>query len=123
MNIDNSKYSIPFDYHGISGGISVTFRNNQALEDFCKQYIPNYNPERFEIVALRFFAGKETIITVYALDKMHQKSDHATTEKLPVKKFKLENVPLEKLLCYFETFNFTIFKTDFPIEEMEVINR
>lgn len=110
---------IPFDHHGISGAISVKLRDSKTLEDLCLDVIPGYDPQRFEAVALRLFCGKETIMTIYALDKSHKDPD----QKLPVKKFKLEHLTLEKLAQYCSEFNLTVTTGNYPLQDMEVINK
>ena len=114
---------VPFDHHGISGGIHVTLSEGQTLDDLCTQYIDDYNPERFEAIAIRLFAGKETIVTIYALDKTRQENSTIDTNKLPVKKFKLEHVSVRELLQFFEDFNFTLSSGNYNLEDMEVINK
>ncbi len=113
---------VPFDHHGISGGIHVTLSEGQTLDDLCTQYIDDYNPDRFEAVAIRLFAGKETIVTIYALDKTRQENS-TSKEKLPVKKFKLEHISVRELLQFFEEFNFTLSSGNYDLEDMEVINK
>ncbi len=117
-----SQY-IPFDHHGITGGISVKLHEGQTLDDFCAQHVPNYDPDRFEAIAIRLFAGKEIIITVFALDKLRQEGNNYDTTKLPVKKFKLEHLQIDTLLSFFEEYNFTLSTGNYLIEDMEVINK
>ena len=114
---------VPFDHHGISGGIHVTLAEGQTLDDLCAQYIDDYNPERFEAIAIRLFAGKETIVTVYALDKTRQENSTVDTAKLPIKKFKLEHVSVRELLQFFDDFNFTLSSGNYNLEDMEVTNK
>lgn len=114
---------VPYDHHDISGGITVKLRDDLSLDDICMQNIPDYNRDRFEAVALRLFAGKEVIITIYALDKQRQEGSNFSTEKMPVKKFKLQNVSVAKLLDWFQEFNFTINTGNYHLEDMEVINK
>jgi hypothetical protein len=114
---------VPFDHHGISGGIHVTLRDGLSLDDFCMQNIPEYNRDRFEAVALRLFAGKEVIATVYALDKQRQEGSNYDPGKLPVKKMKLENVSVSKLFDWFSEFNFTLSAGNYDLADMEVINK
>ena len=117
------NHDVPFDHHGISGGIHVTLSNGQTLDDLCTQYIDDYNPDRFEAVAIRLFAGRETIVTVYALDKTRQENSTILDGKLPVKKFKLEYISVKEFLDFFEDFNFTITSGNYDLEDMEIINK
>lgn len=114
---------VPFDHHDISGGITVKLRNGLSLDDICMQNIDDYNRDRFEAVALRLFAGKEVIVTIYVLDKQRQEGSNFDPDKLPVKKIKLQNVSVAKLFEWFEEFNFTINTGNYHIEDMEVINK
>ena len=115
--------AVPYDHHDISGGITVKLRDDVTLDDICMQNIPDYNRDRFEAVALRLFAGKEIIATIYAVDKNRQEGSNFGEGKLPVKKFKIENVSVSKLFDWFQEFNFTINTGNYDIEDMEVINK
>src|SRR4051812_26425224 len=109
---------VPYDHHDISGGITVKLRDGVTLDDICAQNIDDYNRDRFEAVALRLFAGKEVIATIYALDKQRQEGSNFDPDKLPVKKFKMENVSVSKLFEWFQEFNFTINTGNYNIEDM-----
>src|SRR5215203_5013709 len=97
---------VPYDHHDISGGITVKLRDGLTLDDICMQNIDDYNRDRFEAVALRLFAGKEVIVTMYVLDKHRQEGSNFNPERLPVKKIKIENVSISKLFEWFDEFNF-----------------
>jgi hypothetical protein len=114
---------VPYDHHDNSGGITVKLRNGLSLDDICAESLPDYNRDRFEAVALRLFAGKETICTIYALDKQRQEGSNFNPEKLPVKKFKIENVSIAALFNWFDEFNFTISTGNYNLEDIEVINK
>ena len=110
--------------HGdISGEISVTLANKQTLDDFCAAHILDYNRERFEAFAIRLFLGKETVITVYAIDKIRQKDTDLIKEKIAVKKFKLNTVEVGALFSYCASLNFTLTNNKFSLENMEVMNK
>ena len=113
------KNDFPYDHHGISGGLTVILRPNLTLDDFCMNNIPGYDKSKYEAVAVRALAGKENVVTVYAKDKYM--SVPPAGKKLPVHKFKIENIPVEKLWQYIEAWNFTLANTDYDIEEMEVV--
>lgn len=106
-----------------SGSAAVTFANGITLDDFCAEHIPTYNRERFEAIAVRLFEGNETVITIYALDKMKQYEGNFDTGKVPVKKFKLDMLTVRDLFRYCESFNCTLTNGKYPVEEMEVINK
>ena len=110
--------------HGdISGQISITLANKQTLDDFCNTYINEYNRDRFEAFAIRLFLGKETVITVYAVDKVRQRDTDLIDKKIAVKKFKLNTVAVGALFSYCSALNFTLTTGKYPLENMEVMNK
>ncbi|MEP7318237.1 MAG: hypothetical protein ABI921_05840 [Panacibacter sp.] len=114
----------PTAIHGdISGTLSVTLANGQSLDDFCMQHIAEYNRDRFEAMAIRVFIGKETVITIYALDKHRQEGTTFNHDKIPVKKFKLDMPDLSTLFSYCDSLNFTLSTGSYQIDDMEVINK
>lgn len=117
------QHELEFEHGDISGELSVSLANEQTLDDFCVAYIPEYNRDRFEALAIRLFVGKENIVTVFAMDKLRQENSNVATDKIPVKKFKLTSVPLEALLPYCDSFNCTLSTNNYPLSAMEVINK
>src|SRR5258706_7737244 len=112
------------DHHGdISGSIAVKLANGQTLDDFCAEYIPDYNRDRFEAMAIRLFLGNETVITIYALDKLRQEGTSYDSSKLPVKKFKINTLEASSLFSYCDSLNFTLTTGSYEIEDMEVMNK
>ncbi len=107
----------------LTGDISVIENISTGLRGFCKEYIQEYNDDRFDPMAIRVLLGNEIIVTVYAVDKMHQYGDEVEGGKIPVKKFKLECVPPQSLLKYFDSLNLTVSTGEYPIEDMRVINK
>ncbi len=107
----------------LSGMISVKFANDQSLEDFCTANILDYNRDRFEAVAIRIFLGDETIITVYAVDKMRQENSTINPAKIPVKKFKISTMNINELFSYISGFNCTLSTGNYSLEDIEVINK
>lgn len=107
----------------ISGELAVKLANNQTLNDFCLQYIPNFNLDRFEAFAIRVFVAHETVITVYAVDKTRQEGTTFNPEKIPVKKFKLTTIALSDILSYCASFNCTLTTGNYRLEDMQVINK
>lgn len=83
----------------------------------------NYNSERFEPVTLKISleAGSFTL-TLYALDKMKQKSQGKGENELPVKKFKMmmEAAEFAKRIYRFAA---ALSNEKFNIKEMRVINK
>lgn len=115
------KTTIPFGHHGVTGGISVKLKQGRTLNDFCLDHLPHYNVDQYEAVAIRLYAGKEITFTIFALDKFLKK-ESIDIHKLPIKKFKIQTLPLAVLLDYFEEFNFTLSTGNYDIADMEVIN-
>lgn len=102
------------------GKLTVKLHNAEDLTSFCKRYVPGFDAGRYKPVAVRVFAAGEFIVTIYALDHMHEGS---ATGNLNVKKFKLENVTMQQIFHLAESFNFTLSSPDYPLEEMRVMNR
>jgi hypothetical protein len=118
------QHEFNFEGHGdLSGQIAVKLANNQNLDEFCMQYIADYNKDRFEAFAIRVLLGKETVITIYAVDKIRQEGTAFGKEKIPVKKFKLDTLPLQSLFAYCESFNFTLTTGNYQLEDMQIINK
>ena len=92
------------------------------LTELCAKHFPTFDPERFAVVAIRLFAGKETVLTVYAEDRQSGRSD-LSENKFPVKKFKKELAGAGELFEFFTAFNFTVTDKRYNLEEIEVINR
>jgi|SRR6186713_2494035 len=103
----------------LTGFVSVTFRENDNLNSLCSR-LAGYNADRFEAVALRFFTGDETVVTIYA----HDKSIGVTNEdpKVKVHKFKVP-VSLTELFSQIGQMNFTISGNQYDMWEMEVTNK
>jgi hypothetical protein len=108
---------------GLKGSITVHMANGQTLEDFCAEYIPGYNRDRFEALAIRVFTGNETVITIYAADKIRQDDSTLKEGRLAVKKFKLTDIPVSAVLSYCSSFNCTLSTGHYDIEDMEVMNK
>lgn len=117
------QQELNFDHGDISGNISVTLANDQTLDDFCAQHILDYNRDRFEAFALRVFLGKETVITIYAVDKVRQEDTDISKDKIPVKKFKINTIPVNELFSYCTSLNFTLTTGNFELDSMEVMNK
>lgn len=103
------------------GKIAVTFKQT-AMRELCMRYIPDFKAERFEVVALRLFSDKEDILTIYALDKLAEKST-LPEGKVPVRKFKIELASVMELAGLVDAYNFTLCNEAYSLGEMEVVNR
>jgi hypothetical protein len=107
----------------LKGPISLKLSVGKTIEEFCEKHFNNYNRDQFEMVALRFYLGKEIIVTLYALDKVRQEGSNFNYSKLPVKKFKSNALDFADVLPYIDELNFTLSNGNYPLEEMEVINK
>jgi hypothetical protein len=105
----------------LTGKISVTFEGS-ALNALCRRLIPSYEENRFNVVAVRAYSGKEKFITFFLADR-----DNTSTTlppgKYPVKKFKVELESLLPLLEASTGFNFTCSSDDYHLDDMEVTNK
>ena len=117
------QHELNFEHGDIRGDIAVTLANEQTLDDFCAQHIMEYNRDRFEAFAIRVFLGKETVITVFAVDKVRQEDSDLNNEKIAVKKFKITTLPVSELFSYCASLNFTLTTGNYPLEHMEVMNK
>ena len=117
------EQELHFEHGDLTGEISITLNNEQTLDDIFFKYIHDYNKDRFEAIALRIFAGKENIVTLYAADKVRQEDSTANPDKIPVKKFKIEGMSWNELLPFLGSFNCTLRTNNYPLEAMEVVNK
>jgi hypothetical protein len=106
----------------LGGAMSVKFLPGNDFNDYCIKHIENYDPLRFEILAIRVFFGKETLITLYAVDKDRKEKSLGDITRIPVKKFKATLPFLKDLLPFIEECNFTLSTGKYHLAEMEVIN-
>lgn len=107
----------------LSGKLTLTLKSGKTLDEFCERNFDNYNSDQFEAVAIRVFYGKEMVVTLYALDKVRQEGTNHNINKIPVKKFKKTTLGLTELLGFIDEFNFTLSSGNYPIGDMEVINK
>jgi len=117
------EQQLNFTHEDLQGTFSVKLANDQTLDDFCMSHIADYNRDRFEALAIRLYVGAETTITVFAVDKTRQENSTVMIDKLPVKKFKITTLPMAELFSYIEGFNCTLTTGNYPLEDMEVINK
>ena len=117
------QQELNFVHGDINGDIAVKLANDQTLDDFCAQHIIDFNRDRFEAFAIRLFLGKETIITIYAIDKLRQEDSDLSVKKIAVKKFKINTIPVNELFSYVESLNFTLTTGNYDISDMEVMNK
>lgn len=117
------QQELNFEHGDMTGAISVSLANDLTLDDFCAQHIIDYNRDRFEAFALRIFLGKETVITVYATDKLREEDSDLDTAKIAVKKFKINTLPVNELFSYCAALNCTLTTGNYNLADMEVMNR
>lgn len=119
---ENSNETKPVNE--LKGYFSANLANGQTLDQFCQQHFPEYNTGRFEAFLLRVLVGDETVITIYAFDKLSdEKAAFSEDGKFPVKKFKIARADLSMILNYFDSFNLTLSTGTHPAEDMRVINK
>lgn len=107
----------------LGGAMSIKFKENSSFNDYCRTHIGNFNPDRYEIVAVRLFYKTEPILTFYALDKSRQEGTSFTPGKIPVKKFKLQLSSISDILPFIEEMNLTLTTGNYPLADLEVINK
>ncbi|MDB5228944.1 MAG: hypothetical protein JWN78_3137 [Bacteroidota bacterium] len=107
----------------LEGAMSIKFKSRDSFNEYCADHIPNYNTERFEILAIRVYHGRETSVTVYAVDKERMGRGNYSEGKIPVKKFRLNNIRLMDLLPFIDECNFTLTTGIYPLADMEVVNK
>ncbi|WP_255154495.1 hypothetical protein [Ferruginibacter sp. HRS2-29] len=117
------RNELHFENGDLTGEISVTFKEGETLNELFSRYIHDFNADRLEAYAVRLLIGKETILTLYAADLRRQENTTVITEKIPVKKFKIPDVSLSELVSLFGEINLTLTNNNFPINEMQVINK
>ncbi|MES2515838.1 MAG: hypothetical protein V4580_16915 [Bacteroidota bacterium] len=100
----------------IHGKIALTFSEHK-LSDLCLRHIPGFEPERFNIIAVRVFAGKEFIVTVFAQDNLNHDDLHH------VRKFKIETLSHKEFYNYVDSYNFTLVDESVHIDGMAVLNK
>jgi hypothetical protein len=107
----------------LKGFLSLKLKQGKTLDQFCERNFDNYNSDQFEAVAIRLFYGKEVSVTLYALDKVRQEGTNYNINKIPVKKFKSGTVSMSSLFEFVHEFNFTLTAGNYPIDDMQVINK
>jgi len=105
----------------LGGAMSVKFNPGSTFQDYCAKHISGYDPERLEVLSVRFYHGKETEVTVYAMDK--DRLDSAPEGEVPVRKFKLQGSFLQYIIPLIAECNFTLTTGHFPLQSMRVINK
>lgn len=119
------KKQKPFEtkFHSLNGSAAMDLHRKEDLNALAAKLIVNYNPDRFDAVALRFFVQKnEPIVTLYAVDKAKQENDNYPHNKLPVKKYKLK-LSFAEFLKHIKRFDLTVSNDAYDIADMLVMNK
>jgi hypothetical protein len=114
----------PFEteHHDMTGNASLDLVNRGEFYAFLAKHA-NYDPDRFDPVALKIFMeGRDFILTLYALDKSKQEQESSPKDKLPVKKFKLA-VSWYELFTFVKRFDIVVSEGNYDIKDMVVINK
>ena len=120
-----SRSEPPFETerHSLSGFAAMDFYRKEDLNSLASKLIPDYNPDRFDAMAIRLFIQKqEPSLVLYAVDKYKMEEDHYPKNKLPVKKFRI-HVPFQKFLQSIKRFDFTLGNDAYDIRDMLVMNK
>src|ERR1043165_3191629 len=110
----------PFEtkFHSLNGNANVDLHPKEDLNALAAKLISNYNPDRFDAVALRFFVQKnEPVVTLYAVDKFKQENDNYPKNKLPVKKYKLK-LSFSEFLRHIKKFDLTVSNDAYDIADI-----
>lgn len=108
--------------HGLTGFASLDFHKKEDFNVLAAN-ITDYNPDRFDPVALKIMVGESTIIaTLYAFDKSAREKESYPADKLPVKKFKLE-MEWKQFMGYVKHFDLIVSNETYAIADMVVINK
>ena len=119
------KKKQPFETeaHLLTGKSAMDLFKKEDLNSIAQKLIPNYNPDRFDASALRFFVQKGIpVITLFAVDKHKQEGNDYPADKLPVRKFKIR-VPFEDFIRCFKRFDVTLTNDAYDIKDMLVMNK
>ena len=118
------KIKQPFERseHDLTGMASIDLYRKDDFNSFAARFA-NYNPNRFDPVALRVFVQKgKPLITLFALDTYKQEQSRYPVDKLPVKKFKLA-LGWDDFFKYIKRFDFTVSNEAFDLKNMLVTNK
>lgn len=105
----------------LSGKVAVSLEDTEQVNLFCSKYIPDFDRQRFEFVALRVYRLSDLIVTIYLADRSSLKTVREL--RYPVKKFKVTNVQARDLLFLAHHFNFTVCAANYELDDMDITNR
>lgn len=107
----------------LRGRLSVKLPAGNDFAYTCARLFSNFDPVRYEPVAIRVFHKRGYVITVYAIDRIRWERSGKSIYNLPVKKFKTIAQRLPFRLSELLELNFTLATEDYPLQSMRVINR
>ena len=119
------KKKKPFEtrLHSLSGNAAMDLNRKEDLNALASKLVNNYNPDRFDAIALRFFVQKnEPVVTLYAVDKAKQEDGNYPKDKLPVKKYKIK-LSFSEFIKYIKRFDLTVSNDAYDIGDMLVMNK
>jgi hypothetical protein len=123
MFMKKKKKPFETNFHSLNGNAAMDLHRKEDLNALATKLIDNYNPDRFDAVALRFFVQKnEPIVTLYAVDKYKQEDGNYPKDKLPVKKYKLK-LSFVEFLKYIKRFDLTVSNDAYDIADILVMNK
>ena len=118
--MDNQSIHTETRYDDLVGAISVNFKENESLNTLAAS-LAGIDTEQYQPIAMRLYADKEIILTIYARDRKHPESHWDMTGKIPVKKFKV-GISLQDLFSSFRQFDFTLLVDGYKVDDFDVSN-
>jgi hypothetical protein len=108
--------------HGLIGFAALDFQQGEDFNVLAAN-IADYNPDRFDPVALKVMANESgLIVTLYALDKSAQETKEYPDAKLPVKKFK-KTMEWQEFIRLIKHFDFIVSNETYSIADIVVTNK
>lgn len=105
-------------YDDLVGTLSVNFRNAENFSAFAARVV-GIDLNQYQPIGLRAYVAHETILTIYAAERVQMPGHHEKTGKLSVKKFKV-GIPLAELINNFRQLDFTLMAKGFTVDELEM---
>ena len=108
----------------LGGVVSLELIPGMSLNDFCARHIENYDPDRLEVLALRFHYGKESALIVYAVDNEPSAAgNEGDPVKGPVRKFKITSFSIQDILSFVSELNLTLTTGIHALKDLDEINK
>ncbi|MBA3647116.1 MAG: hypothetical protein H0W62_00970 [Chitinophagales bacterium] len=107
--------------HDLTGVGSLDLLNHDF--NMFASKLANYNPDRYEAMALKVFVQKgKLILTLFAIDKLKQEQSNYPKDKLPVRKFKL-NIVWDEFIRHIKGLDLIVTNEAYDIQDMLIINK